>query len=194
MFLRPLSENVSFAKVWLEGMDSSYEFYFIKHELRYVGAVLDMGQELHWYLLPKYRKKGLLSRAMEMEILPHLFLFKDEQRITIREEAVGRRNYINSQRVAERLGFRRMPNNEYYLSKSDFKGNEGNIGANVKMSKERVQYLKNNYKVAVGLIGKIVDELKMSFNDADDLEHLYSDIKYSAWKLDDLFWKYNDKE
>ncbi len=83
IFTRPISKTVEVAKVWPEqpkmidsiiGNFCSYRFFFIKNESdKYIGAVLDMYQDLHWYIIPKSRKQGYLTTALKESILPYLF-------------------------------------------------------------------------------------------------------------------------
>jgi hypothetical protein len=91
--LRPLSDNVVWAKFWLEKpklTDKVYSincpdrFYLIKNtDGVFVAIVYDMTTDLHWFVLPKYRKNGLLTNTLKDVILFHLFQDRDEQRITI---------------------------------------------------------------------------------------------------------------
>ncbi len=96
IFTRQISKTVEVAKVWPDqpkmtdkiiGNFGSYRFFFIKNEFNeYVGAVLDMYQDLHWYIVPKCRKHGYLTTALRESILPYLFYDEREsQRITIGE-------------------------------------------------------------------------------------------------------------
>ena len=97
MFVSELSQAVDIAKVWTSlpegniGNESSYLFYFIKNdEGIYVGAVLDMGNDLHVFVKSAHRRKGYLSRAMNEIILPHFFQEgRDKQRITFDNPSIG---------------------------------------------------------------------------------------------------------
>ena len=94
IFIRPLSDTVVISKVWSEqpkptdsiiGNFSSYRFFFIKDNFgKYVGAILDMYSDLHWYISPKHRKKGHLTKALIETVLPYIFYDeREKQRITI---------------------------------------------------------------------------------------------------------------
>jgi hypothetical protein len=116
IFIRPISSLVDIAKVWpkqpelCESMNidiPSYDFFFIKNKSsKYVGAVLDMNRDLHWFILKKHRKNGYLTNALKESILPYIF-YKDreEQRITI-DKNIGKENYLDSKKVAIKLGFK----------------------------------------------------------------------------------------
>ena len=84
IYLRPLSPNVDFAKVWINkpkitdnitSSDGFKKFYFIKNETKtYVAVVLDMYSDLHWYVVPEHRKNGHLTNSMKDVVLFHLFI------------------------------------------------------------------------------------------------------------------------
>ena len=124
--IRPLTEKVVFAKVWTEKPKPTNrfgqnvgpnDFYFIKNEMGiYVAAVLDMVEDLHWYVLPEYRGKGYLTSALKEVILFHLFKTRDKQRITI-SDLIGENNFNASEKVALKVGFVKnevSPKSEYF--------------------------------------------------------------------------------
>ena len=90
VFLAHLSAQVDFAKVWLEeprggiGFEESYNFFFVKNEQGiYVGAVLDMGNDLHILVKEAFRGEGHLTKAIHETILPKLYQSgRKKQRIT----------------------------------------------------------------------------------------------------------------
>ena len=67
-----------------------------------------MINDLHWYMLPRFRKKGYLSKSLKSTILPYLFYEREEQEISIDIKKIGERNYYSSKRVAELLGFKKI--------------------------------------------------------------------------------------
>jgi hypothetical protein len=93
IFCREISDNVIIAKVWpkqpklsdsINGNFSSYNFFFIRNDFgKYIGAVLDMYSDLHWFISPKFRKQGFLTNAMKQSILPYIFYNREKQQITI---------------------------------------------------------------------------------------------------------------
>lgn len=107
IFTRQISSNVEFAFYWrkkpnindeIVGNECPYKLYLIKNEKKYIGAVLDMYNDLHWYLQVKYRKNGFLTKALKTAILPHIFIERDKQVITIDRNSIGRINYSNSKK------------------------------------------------------------------------------------------------
>ena len=109
-----IGKNVELVHIWYkEGFSDShvpYTYFLIKDNDNYVGAVLDMTHDLHWVILPKYRKKGHLSKALKHVILPYLLEETDrfEQKITIKRNEIGETNYQNSLRVALNIGFKQI--------------------------------------------------------------------------------------
>lgn len=109
IFRRPLSDSVDFAKVWDSEPNQTdaisgfgpINFYFIKDSTnKYVGAVEDRTNDLHWFLLSAYRRRGRMKQALESTILPHLFLDRNEQRITIQKTAIGQKNFVASENLS----------------------------------------------------------------------------------------------
>lgn len=103
LYKKPYSEMVDIS----EKTDLS-TVYFIKDDTEvYVGGVQNGGElDLLWVILPEYRKKGHLTKAMLEHILPHIFQERGFQRITIDEGWIGKENFAASTKVAIALGFK----------------------------------------------------------------------------------------
>jgi len=205
IFTRKISPNVYVAKVWPEqpkatdaivGNFHSYQFYFIKNESnKYIGAVLDMYRDLHWYMMPNYRKKGYLTKALQGAILPYIFYDDREvQRITIEEASIGEENYLNSKRVAINLGFKAVNHleMEFELKKNDFDWSNENLKEVDKtVSSERFELLRKRAFYAYKTLYKISDELLMSVDDDKALKEVADEVKKYTWKIEDLEWEQN---
>jgi len=203
IFTREISESVVVAKVWSEqpkktdsivGNFASYRFFFIKNSMNvYVGAVLDMGTDLHWYISPKYRKRGYLTTALKESILPYVFENdRNEQRITI-ENGIGKKDYNNSRKVAEKLGF--VPINieetEFLLKESMFgRDNARLTKKNKTISKDRIEILTKRVNYATKELLKISDELTMAYDDDKNLDDISNEVFKYTWKIEDLWYKY----
>lgn len=111
-----LSKNVELANIWSNNEYLPHSYFLIKENDNYIGAVLDMTYDLHWVILPKYRKKGHLSRALNQVILPYIFeeLPRTEQKISIKRREIGEKNYRDSVRVALGVGFKAI-NEEVFV-------------------------------------------------------------------------------
>lgn len=207
IFTRTISETVEVSKVWAEqpkitdsivGNFASYRFFFIKNNLGvYIGAILDMYSDLHWYIVPKLRKKGHLTKALKESVLPYIFYSDREiQRITIQEE-IGKENYANSKNVAIKIGFKSTNENEteFELNKSDFNWENENLLKQVKpIGNERIELLKKRVNYASKILLKVSDELQIAYNDDKELSEISSKVKNHTLKIEDLMWEYEKKE
>lgn len=196
--LRSLSESVDFAKVWLKAPkksdsitspDEPYSFYFIKNEEGvYVAAVLDMSNDLHWFVQRKYRKKGYLTSAMRQVILPHLFQDRDSQRITIEESQIGQKNYLSSKRVAIQLGFvEGNDEGEFYIT-SDKVNRDVIWGEDRLFSADRLEQLKREVNYLGKSLWLIQSEVEMNLGESDftrKLLNLAREVRSSAIRLED---------
>ncbi|WP_303924869.1 GNAT family N-acetyltransferase [Draconibacterium sediminis] len=205
IFTRQISKTVEVAKVWTEqpkmtdsiiGNFGSYRFFFIKNESnKYVGAVLDMYQDLHWYIVPKSRKQGYLTNALKESILPYLFYDEREvQRITIEQGAIGEVNYLNSKNVALKLGFKPINGyeSEFELKQTDFNWDYENLKeTNSDINSDRFKQLRKRAFYAYKTLYKISDELLMSLNDDKDLKEVADEVRKYTWKIEDLEWERN---
>lgn len=200
--LRPLSSTVDFAKVWLSKPkptdDIGYpdlpdKMYFIKNlEGLYVGAVLDMGRDLHWFVDSKHRRKGHLTVSMKETILSHLFQDRDEQRITIDKFQIGGRDLKSSTKVALALGFENTINEEYYLMKEKYQSSNPIYGINTVMSEERLNVLKKQFNYLSRSLLFIKSEIEMKFGQfeyTDELNYLAREIKDQIYRFEDYWWE-----
>ncbi|NEV93449.1 hypothetical protein G3567_04700 [Psychroflexus sp. YR1-1] len=206
IFTRQISENVDIAKVWEEQTTESdqiamytgsYSFFFIKNQSNeYVGAILDMIRDLHWYIIPKFRKQGYLSKALKETVLPYLFIEgRDTQRVTINKKDIGETNYQNSKNVALGLGFKSIntEETEFELQESDYNwDNESIFEVNSKVDPERFKVLRKRALYAYRLLSKISDELLMTVDDDKGLKKIASKVSDYTWKIEDIEWENNE--
>ena len=199
IFLRKINESVQLARVWENepkinddfGITiPSYRFFFIKAPSgKYIGAVLDMNQDLHYFVLEEERKKGALTKALREAIIPYLFYDgRTKQRITI-DRGIGDENYTNSKRVAIRLGF--IPKNEeetiFELTQDDFDWSYENFEEeNSEILPERIKELKRRVLLAYRNLLKVSDELLMAYDDDKDLRDIAAEVSYYNRKIGDL--------
>ncbi len=201
IFTRKISKNVVVAKVWSEQPKitddifenfGSYRFFFIQNEQNeYIGAVLDMSRDLHWYVLPKSRKNGYLTNALKESILPYLFYYEREsQRITIDKNSIGEKNYLSSKNLALKVGFKQTNETEFELDKNEFDWtNENFEEINTEIKPDRIEELKKRIFFAFKTLYKISDELLMSFEDDKELKEIADEVIKYTWKIEDLEWE-----
>lgn len=201
IFLRPLGEHVDLARVWSELPKPdddvnvsffSYRFFFVRNESNeYVGGILDMKQDLHWYVVPKHRKQGHLTMALQQVVIPYLFDDRDSQKITIQRGTIGQVNYENSVGVAQHLGFVQcIPEPEtYVLTKTKFNWDNVKISeSDNPLEKERMEELKRRAHYAYKMLYKINDELEMVGLWDERLQDSVDKLRYFPMRLEDMIW------
>jgi len=112
IFLTPLSSLVEYGKVWTMKpclrLDSYHpqKIYCIKNGAGvYVAVVLDADNNLYWLVSKQYRRQGHLPTALQEIILPHIFQYRKEQKITINEQVLDEGCFIAASKIAVKAGF-----------------------------------------------------------------------------------------
>lgn len=206
IFRRPLNQYVDFAKIWIEkptandnvtSSDGPDHFYLIKNnEGVFVAIVYDMLRDLHWFVLPHYRGKGHMTQSMKTTIIPHLFLSRDQQRITIDETQIGPRNFKASQKVALDLGFIKSEEEDYILLEDHSSKESPNTGENSELTPERVGELRKQINFLARSLWAIQTEIEMGYGKteySEELQKLVRQIKNHTWKIED-FWYSSGRE
>jgi len=203
IFTRPISRTVEISKVWpaqpkstdpiIGGFIVSYRFFFIKNTVgNYIGAILDMNSDLHWYIKPNQRKKGHLTKALREAVLPFLFNSEREKQLITIQKGIGKENYSNSKNVALKLGFKpiNVEETKFELKESDFNWDYENIIDQIKpMSSERIEQLIKKVSYASKILSKVSDELKIAYNEDKGLSRASLKVNGCVWKIEDF--KYN---
>lgn len=202
IYLRPLNANVYFAKIWIDkpqltdsikNSDGPSNFYLVKNnENLFVAIVFDMQRDLHWFVLSDYRGMGYLTTAMRDSIIPHLFLSRDEQRITIRENEIGKENFIASKKVAKSLGFTAFEDGEYFLSSSPNTIRHYNEGVDTQFTLQRISELKKQINYLGRSLWAIQTEVEMNLGNtdySDELKDLVDQIRSHTSKLESFYWR-----
>lgn len=206
IYRRALSLNVDFAKIWLDepkltdsvtNSDGPDKFYLIKNEANiYVAIVYDMSRDLHWFVLPKFRGIGHLTEALKNTIISHLFISREEQRITINEAEIGKENFLASEKVALSLGFMKSDDNdgEYFLANNCSNFDDSNFGKDSEISYDKMIDLKKHINYLSRSFWTIQTEIEMSLGQtdySDELKDLVQEIRNHTWKLEDYWWARN---
>jgi len=206
IYIRPLSKSVDFAKIFTEKLKMSdklrtsdlipYKLYCIKNdENKYVAIVLDMNNDLHWFVKKQYRKQGFLTKALNDTILQHLALDeREQQRITISQNAIGKVNFIASERVALKTGFIKTDNNENEYIRSFDDINEFNEGFNSPLSDDELQKLTLKINYYAKQLIRIQTELEIRYGseniEIDDTINGFKELIYElrkyAIKIEDI--------
>jgi hypothetical protein len=199
IFRRKIGPNVEVAKVW-SGPRSRYPgfvgvFFFITNtDGEYVAAVYDMQDDLHWYVVPKHRKKGHLTQSLKQSILPYLFdAGRTSQKISIDVYAIGDRNFAASKALATSIGFKPLEGShcDFELNASDFDYSEANLrDTNLELSEDRIKQLAERIGEAKTILNKISNELTMAYKDDGELSEVVKLVESYKWKIEDVMWKH----
>ena len=155
-----------------------------------------MLRDLHWFVLPQYRGKGHLTKSMKSTIIPHLFLSRDQQRITIDEMQIGSLNFKASQKVALVLGFIKSEEEDYILLKDHSSNENSNAGENSEITPERLGELRKQINFLARSLWAIETEIEMGYGKteySEELQQLVWQIKNHTWKIEDFWWGKNKK-
>ncbi|MBB2145725.1 hypothetical protein GM921_09525 [Pedobacter sp. LMG 31464] len=206
IFLSPLSKTVDYGKYWdelptpkmsISSGDGPYSFYFIKNEHGvYVAVVLDMCTDLHWYVGPKHRKKGILTNAMAQVILPDLSTGRETQQISIDPQQLSEEEVEASQAVALNLGFVFRDSGDrgfvYELDLAKLKKRKPSM-ASKGMSEERLKELKRKLNYHSRSLWVIESEVAAAFGNvrySTQLMELVDGIRKHTWKLEDVYYDF----
>lgn len=204
MFLRPLSETVDYTKFWdkspktqlkKHSCDIPYKCYLIKDtEKNYVGIVLDMSHDLHWYIKKEHRGNGYLTKSLKEIILPHLLDIREEQQITISKDTIGLKMFSASEKVALSNGFKltNVENDKHFycLKREELIVHPIIEGKNTIMSEERMKELKRTFSFMAHKLKMIEAEIELHTDDlafSSDLGDLsdkmsrYSNLVEDKW-------------
>lgn len=211
IFKRSLSPSVDLAKVWIHLPkpsnnialnDGPGDFYFIKNEAGfYVGAVYDMISDLHWLILPKYRGKGYLTKALTEMILPHLFRDREEQRITIDGGLIGHKMFEASEKVALAVGFIKTQQTygvvEYLLKAEKYESFSIVEGIGTGITEKRMNEIKKQFNFLSRSLWMLQTEVEMQLNGedaemyAEDLKLVVENVHKQTWRFEDVWWESN---
>ncbi len=205
---KALSENVVFSKVWLkeikkndsiaEGSDGPFTFYFIKsNEGAFIGAVLDQLHNLYFYMLPAYRSKGHMSRALADTILPHLFQDRYFQRISCNQTY---NHYSNraAKAIIQKLGFVNTAgegSRDFILyhnlflnpdERANLAHHTGCANGTEEIPQNRIEELSKQIYYASRLLAMVQAEIEMRLGDTEYAQSLLAkknEIKDMAFRL-----------
>lgn len=175
IFVRPLCENVDLAKVFRKpslaaNFEPPHTFYFIKNETgTYVAAVLQMSTNLHWFVVPHHRGKGILTKALKEAILNHLC--RDRNDIEISINPTG--DYFEaSEKVALSVGFKKVGDSDRYVL------NEENCtflnvdGFDTAISTQRFDEIRFELSRIYNSLQRIESEIQMKLDHTDFCEEI----------------------
>jgi hypothetical protein len=192
VFTRPLTANVYLARAWRAApdptdkvwpIDYGYGLYLIQNPAqRFVAAVLDMGEDLHWLVQPSFRGQGYLTQALRSVILPHLLQNREQQRITI-SRGLGTEAFLASEKVARTAGFELLeasPIESIFIHKA--LSIEPIIffeGVNQPLARGRMQALRQQFTYHAACLRQMKAEIELSLGNSfftDCLDDLAAEV------------------
>jgi hypothetical protein len=182
-----ISKNVDFAHIWIENSrlkHSPKSFFLIKKDTKYVGAVLDMNSDLHWVMLPEYRKNGYLTTALKEAIIPYLFTVaeREELNISINELEIGKKNYDNSLSTALKVGFKKIDDKNFILEQNDFDFSNENLDIKYKgLEDDEIEDISKELKAIAKKVSVINSKIELSLG--------HSPSTFMEPSLDDMSYK-----
>ena len=184
IFLHQISKDVDYGHVWDSIKSKNIKpsrFFFIKNSSEYVGAVLDMYSDLHWYITPQHRGKGYLTSALKHTILPYIFdvLERETQKISITESQIGTKLYKQSLKVALSVGFKKVDGNNLEIKCNELSNSFDT--ANTIFKGLRIDEVEN-FKKEIDNIAKRLYQLNVQLENAFGLEA----INYTDTTLSDM--------
>lgn len=202
-----ISPNVEFAHIWIkENYNSNIpnNFFLIRNDIEYVGAVLDMTYDLHWVILPKHRRKGYLKKALTGSILPYIFdhLDRDEQKISININETGLKSYNSSLNCALKVGFKKVDDKNLLIDVDDFDFSNLDMKLIHKgLNDNEIQKELLELELAAKKIYQINSKIEMSFGvktetylnpSLDELSRRVSNFKTAIKDIQDDYNNKND--
>jgi hypothetical protein len=212
-FVRELDCNIDLAKIFTDNPKSSdnlcsdditpYTFYCIKNkENKYVGLVLDMDSDLHWFIKKEHRGNGYLTNALKNSILPYIFQNKrDEQRITINRNEIGANNFNSSQKVALSVGFvqQNIDNNkcEYLLKSDDYVEKEMITEVDKELTQDELTEIAKKIGFYSKKLIRLQVDLEMRYGSTNEtifeFKEKIKNLRYSTCDIEDIWYEHNNK-
>ena len=194
-----LSDDVEFVVAWLKNLirhrdnkiyyaKNRHKFYLIKNAFgKYASIVQSIEgelQDLHWYVLDSERKQGHLTNALKKTILPHLMINKEVQRITIDVDAIGELNYQNSKKVALKVGFEQLTDEEFHFKKSNDQSTPNMYLSSI--NRDNMARLKDKISDIEIELDIIDQELKLNGIDSKRLKEITDQLSsFKRYRMED---------
>ena len=131
--LTQISVDIYFGKVWynLPWEDQKEYFgenyYFINnHNSGFIGIVEASISEMHVYLKPEFRCKGIMSMSLRETIIPHMFWYMESEKLTITIDQAFHGKQFNKVENSSHLALFKDKNTiadrlfEYFAYKNEF--------------------------------------------------------------------------
>ncbi len=183
--LKTIDENIDIININdIECIDTNHQkfrdFFLIKNDdskstEKYIGIVLDMVDDLHFFVLPKFRGKSYLKKTLDNSILPFLSRYK--------------------YRENQRLSFQNSELKEYFIKCFQFQS-IGDKEVEKKLSDESVKpYTGGDGKEIISheqIKQKMISNLNDAILKIKMLNIQTNSFDYDESYDDDLYWEIKD--
>ncbi len=113
LIILPLIENIFYGLLWDYDIEklktrsnlSPKILYLIKEQGKWVSVVYEMENDIHWYTLPRFRGRGILTTALRTYIIPHIFQQNKSKELSISINP-NIPDYEISKKIAMNIGFK----------------------------------------------------------------------------------------
>jgi hypothetical protein len=163
-----------------------YDFILIKNlddksHLKYIGIILDMIDDLHFYIIPNFRGKNYLHRLINTSILPFLSCYKNRKKQRLSFEDVKVKNYFIKEFNFKSIGKLEV---EKDLDSDDIELYNGKDERSILLTDELKEEMKNNLNDAILKIRMLDRQLSYTNYDTFDYDKNY---------LNDIYEKIKDE-
>ena len=162
-----------------------YDFILIKNidaesNIKYIGIVFDMINDLHFYIISNFRGRGYLQESMNSSILPFLSCYKA--------------------RTKQRLSFQETKIKEYFINQFNFIST-GNYEAEKDLNSDDIKLYDGKNEKSIQLTDELKDKMKNNLNDAIlKVRMINRQINYTKHNtfiydkhyLNDVYWDIKD--
>ncbi|MFA5326535.1 MAG: hypothetical protein WC384_01965 [Prolixibacteraceae bacterium] len=177
-----IAEDIYFAKVWLNlPWENQIEyhgdnFYFINRpDYGFIGVVEASSNEMHAYLIPEFRGKGIICSSLSETILPHSFWYNkmEKQRVTIDQSFHGK-NFKKVEKSLLLAGFKDKSTIvdslfEYFAYKNDFAEFKYFKAKEKSFSEKEFQFLYNRINSIIAQLQYMKERYELVLNEDDEI-------------------------
>lgn len=180
--LTQIGGDIYFGKVWYNlpwENQTEYQgekYYFINlPDFGFIGSIEATDSELHAYLLPEFRGRGIMSQALRETILPHLFWYNraDRVRITIDQNFHGS-GFEKVEKSAFLAGFQEKNTivdtlYEYYAYKQNYPDFKLHVSTQKILADKEFQFLHDRINAINAQIQYMKERFELMFHEDDEL-------------------------
>lgn len=169
------------------------KYYFINRlDCGFVGAVEATNSEMHAYLKPNFRGKGIMSTALRETILPHTFWYSQTEkcRVTI-DQNFHEKRFAEIEKSALLAGFKDKNGIvdhlfEYFAYKNDYPEFTKTEGISNRVTEKEFRFLHDRINTINAQLQYMKERYEILFHEEDKLvSSIIADIEQFEFRYDD---------